>query len=168
MKLSLRQLVAEMWQLTPAEVTASLKQKQKKDDEELNERFTCDMAPALFKFDDIKNNPIWDQFPAEREYGSIYMAPLQRYRRLFISTDKSAETLMQVRAFAVLIIEVAQETHGKISEDDGISWQTVTEFEQKYQAIVSASRQELQRFSAVEGSTLGFDDNDLPFMDYLY
>ncbi|ETY75727.1 hypothetical protein [Lactiplantibacillus fabifermentans] len=165
MKLSLSKLVAQMWQLTAEEVALSLAETW--DETELNEHYTFDVTPALFKFKDIKDNPIWQNFPGEREYNSISMGPLQRYRRLYVTTENDAETLMQTRACAVLIIKVAQATHGKISEDHGESWQTIVEFQHKYQALIAASRYDVQRFSAIEGTTLGFDSTSSSLAKYL-
>mgnify|MGYP003365792982 CR=1 FL=1 len=164
--LSLSALVAKMWQLTPTEVALSLKEAS--DEPKLNEQQTFDVCPALFKFKNIASDPLWQQFPAKREYSSVYMAPLQRYRRLQITTPFCAETVMQVRAYAVLILEVAQATHGKISEDEGQSWQSISEFESKYRSLLDAPREVLQRFSALEGDTLSLDETGFSKFSYLY
>ncbi|CAJ1225223.1 hypothetical protein [Lactiplantibacillus xiangfangensis] len=151
-KLHAIKLFRAMYQLTNDDVDAMWQNRMALigNDRVLNDQLGMLVRPAWFDLPEIRDNDDWDALEDDHEYSSIEMRTTEQEHQLLIQTDCPAETLVQTRAYAVLISRMLGILGGCVSEDNGRSWQKCAAFDQKYHPIVKMSRDEIIRLTALE------------------
>jgi len=151
-KLHVIKLFRAMYQLTNDDVDAMWQNRMALigNDRVLNDQLGMLVRPAWFDLPEIRDNDDWDALENDHEYSSIEMRATEQKHQLLIQTDCPAETLVQTRAYAVLISRMLGILGGRVSEDNGRSWQKRVACDQKYHPIVKLSRDEIIRLTALE------------------
>ncbi|ETY75725.1 hypothetical protein LFAB_00295 [Lactiplantibacillus fabifermentans T30PCM01] len=107
------------------------------------------VRPVLFKLPEIRDSDAWEAIDSWHEGSEIELSPMSD-RRLLIETNCVAENIFQTRAYAIFAVRILKLFDGVISENEGLSWQTRSEFKDKYQPILTLSRKQAIKLSAFE------------------
>lgn len=160
--LSSIELLRKMWQLTPDE---PIEFSHSGWDESLNVSHSWSFELYTPDYERAEPNAGWEAL--EHVYSGVGMEPFKRRDWLWLRTTNKAEPLVIVYAYVVMVNTLMEQLPSVISLDNGKTWIDRDTFMAPYESILTLSRAEIFRVTALETLSITTDDEPEPTLEPL-